>query len=122
MDTNKSTAGQRAAAIESTKAAESKDNEIVTEARRSPVRTNTTVTTTDAGLRSTEGREDSIRREEDRLKSLNEANREGHDKNIQRIEEQAEQAAANSEKGPTSGKEWNRNTPRIDANGNKHWD
>jgi hypothetical protein len=123
MDKTKdtSTAEQRQAAL----AAESKDNETqtrgpVTQQSRPLTRSGDVATA--QGLNTEEGRKASIAAEEERLKRLNEQNREGHDKNMKLAEEHGEQAAANSEKGPTSGKEWNRNTPRIDKDGHKHWD
>lgn len=100
-----------------TGAPESKDAET----GRGPV-VDQTRTETNQGLASAEGREKSVAQEDERLKRLNEQNREGHEKNMRKIEEHAEQAAANSEKAPPTGKEWNRNTPRIDKDGTKHWD
>lgn len=108
---NKSTAGARAGA------ADSKDSDTN---QKGPVSQSDAVTTSQ-GLNSTEGREANAKIVDERLEKLNEQNREGHDKNIKKIEEAAKQAAENSEKAPTSGKEWNRNTPRIDKDGNKHW-
>src|ERR1044072_6055998 len=112
---NRSTATQRAAASGD---AASKDNETQS---RGPVTTQTETETNKGGFRTTEAREENAKVVDERLEGLNEQNREGHDKNIKKIEDAAKQAADNSEKGPTSGREWNRNTPRIDKDGNKHW-
>lgn len=66
----------------------------------------------------------------DKLKEdRNEANRPGHEKNMERLEHEAQEAQARTEHAhdpranhvPT-GKQDNRNTPRIDADGTKHWD
>jgi hypothetical protein len=59
----------------------------------------------------------------------NEQNREGHAKNMERVEAEAGEAQMRTAHAddhranhvPT-GKQTNRNTPRIDADGTKHWD
>jgi hypothetical protein len=56
------------------------------------------------------------------LEERSAANEEGYAKLEQKIVEQAEAAAKASELAPTTGKEWNRNTPRLDKAGNKIWD
>lgn len=67
---------------------------------------------------------EALQRQHDRVDKanaeLNARNAEGHAKNMQRIEREAEQAQRNT-KELTSGKENNRNTPRIDKYGNKTW-
>ena len=105
MATAKSTAGPRADAVES----------------KGPVSQSDAVTTAQ-GLDTKEGREASVQAEDERLKRLNEQNREGHEKNMKKVEEHGEQVAKAADAGPTSGKEWNRNTPRIDKDGTKHGD
>ena len=55
------------------------------------------------------------------LEERNKANEEGHKKNMERAERDAQAAQENKTHVPT-GKENNRNTPRIDKDGNKHWD
>lgn len=73
------------------------------------------------GVNSIDGRKSQIERTNKHLESLEEKNAEGHDKAQDRIRKDAEAAHANTKRGPTSGKELNRNTPVIDADGNKHW-
>lgn len=59
----------------------------------------------------------------------NEQNREGHKHNMERVEAEAHEAQARTQYAddhranhtPT-GKQTNRNTPRIDKDGTKHWD
>lgn len=102
----------------STRAAESKDNET---SSKGPVTESNKAPETNEGLSTTAGREAQVHVEDERLKKLNEQNREGHEKNMKKIEEHGEQVAKAADAGPTSGKEWNRNTPVIDKNGNKHW-
>jgi len=58
---------------------------------------------------------------EQNLAKLNEENEEGHAVNMEKIEKEAEAAQNNPNHVPT-GKEVNRNTPRIDKHGNKIWD
>lgn len=79
------------------------------------------VAETATGLNTVEGRKAQIDRTERHLERMSDENGEGHDKNQERIKRAAEDAHKNSERGPTSGKELNRNTPRIDKDGNKHW-
>jgi hypothetical protein len=63
------------------------------------------------------------------LARRSEQNRPGHEKNMERAEAEAGEAHARTDNAddhrsghvPT-GKQWNRNTPRIDESGAKHWD
>jgi hypothetical protein len=89
---------------------------------KGPVTENTKAPETNEGLATTSGREAQVKVEDERLKRLNEQNREGHEKNMKKIEEHGEQVAKAADAGPTSGREWNRNTPRVDKDGGKHWD
>lgn len=50
-----------------------------------------------------------------------EANREGHEKNLQAQDEEAEQIEKANENFVASGKEDNRNTPIVHADGSKSW-
>lgn len=63
------------------------------------------------------------------LAKRSEANREGHAKNMERLEHEAAEAQARTQhaddpraRHTPTGKQVNRNTPRIDKDGNKHWD
>ncbi len=74
------------------------------------------------------GHEDTERQheaEQKRREERNDANREGHDKNMQRIEDEANEAQSRTEKGaydhkPT-GRQRDRNTPVINKDGSKSW-
>jgi hypothetical protein len=115
------TASQRAAAVE---AGERDERSETTSAGfskdKGPVTQQTQVTTAE-GLATVEGRKAQIERTDKRLEELNERNRAGHEKNMEREAKAAEHAKANTEHGPATGKEWNRNTPVVDEHGNKHW-
>lgn len=63
------------------------------------------------------------------LAARNEANQEGHAKNMDLLEAEAHEAQARTAhaddpraKHTPTGKQSNRNTPRIDKDGTKHWD
>lgn len=63
------------------------------------------------------------------LAKRSEGNEEGHAKNMDRLENEANEAQARTAhaddpraRHTPTGKEVNRNTPRIDKDGNKHWD
>ena len=58
---------------------------------------------------------------EQTLEKRNSANEEGHEKNMAKIEEEAELAHENTRRAVPTGREDNRNTPVIDKAGNKHW-
>lgn len=64
--------------------------------------------------------EETRRVKDERLEKLSEANREGHEKNMKKIEEM--HAGDKGQKpAPQLGREDNGNTPRIDKDGNKTW-
>lgn len=66
-------------------------------------------------------REAQIERTERLLEKRSEDNEEGHDKVQRKIREDAERAHENTAKAPPTGREFNRNTPLVDKDGNKHW-
>jgi hypothetical protein len=78
-----------------------------------------------------DGKKAQIERELKAQADLSKANEEGHAANLKRIEEaHKDNKAADAGDGeerkvpekPTSGLEHNRNTPRVDKSGAKHWD
>lgn len=71
-------------------------------------------TSTDAKLRQIE----QVGRDQEKL---NRDNREGHELNMEAIEREGERAQDARQDGPPTGKEDNRNTPRIDKTGRKVW-
>lgn len=86
------------------------------------------------GFATDEGKKAQIEQELKAQQDRSKANEEGQAKVQERIEEmhkdnKAEQIAGDGENNerkvpdnPTSGLEHNRNTPRVDKDGNKHWD
>jgi hypothetical protein len=71
--------------------------------------------------RTDEAKTEQHRKVDEAMARRNEENREGHDKNMKRIEDEAKQIAEASEAHVPTGKQNNRNTPRIDKDGTKHW-
>jgi hypothetical protein len=57
---------------------------------------------------------------DERLEKLNEANKEGHEKNMKAIEE-AHKGDVGKKPAPQLGKEDNGNTPRVNKDGSKSW-
>jgi len=89
-----------------------------------------TGTTVEQGTATEEGKKAQIARELNEQEARSKANAEGFAKTQKAIEEahkdnKAAEIAEGERKvpdAPTSGLEHNRNTPRIDKDGNKHWD
>lgn len=69
--------------------------------------------------KSPEGIEKHNQRVDAELEKRNEENREGHDKNMKAIEERTTKPIPNV---PVTGKQENRNTPRVLKDGRKVWD
>jgi hypothetical protein len=64
--------------------------------------------------------EETRRVPDERLEKLNEANMEGHEKNMRAIEEAAE-GGKGQKPAPNLGREDNGNTPRVNNDGSKSW-
>jgi hypothetical protein len=121
MDTEKEVADRKAAEA---KNAEAKNAEVQAAQSRTTAadreaeaqRDNVTVTTTNVE----EARKAQIARTDQLLEERSKANEEGHKKNLEATEKHAERTQEHKDV-PTSGKEFNRNTPVVDKDGNKHW-
>ena len=129
-----STAGQRSIVDDpaATRQPQTREERAAQEGQSSGPRVDVqTETGTAESFTTMEGRKAQIEQELRDQQRLSDDNREGHEKNMGRIAKAHEQNKASSVSGdseeraipdnPTSGLEHNRNTPRVDKAGNKHW-